>query len=347
MNRLLRGIIFALRASLKSRRDLIIENLVLRQQLSTLKAERPRPRLTTVDRLFWVMLRRIWSRWASALIIVKPETVINWHRAGFKTYWRWKSKTKRRGRPKITREIRELVYRMGQENPIWGAPRIHAELLKLGFDVSERTISRYLCKRPSGRNARQSWKTFLHNHRDAIAAMDFFTVHTATFRVLYVFFVIHHERRRILHSSVSANPDTDFIIQQLREAFPYDTAPRYLILDRDTKFSRKVMGSIDSMGIEAKRIAYQSPWQNGVAERWVSSVRRELLNHVIVLNEAHLRRLLKEYVAYYNEDRTHLTLEKDTPAIRPTTPRLDDKAHVISLPRVGGLHHRYIWSEVA
>lgn len=338
MNRLLRGVIFALHASLKSRRDLIIENLVLRQQLSTLKAARPRPRLTTVDRLFWVMLRRIWSRWASALIILKPETVINWHRAGFKTYWRWKSKTKRRGRPKITREIRELVHRMGQENPTWGAPRIQAELLKLGFDVSERTISRYLCKRPSERNACQSWKTFLCNHREMIAAMDFFTVPTATFRVLYVFFVIHHDRRRALHFSVSASPDTDFIIQQLREAFPYDSAPRYLILDRDTKFSKKVIGAIDSMGIEAKRIAYKSPWQNGVAERWVGSVRRELLNHVIVLNEAHLRRLLKEYVVYYNEDRTHLSLEKDTPIVRQISPKPCDKAHVISLPRVGGGH---------
>ena len=225
MNRLLYCLIHTLRVSLRFRYDLVFENLALRQQLSTLKAERPRPRLTTVDRLFWVMLRRIWSRWASTLIIVKPETVVRWHRAGFKTYWRWKSKTKRRGRPRITREISELVHRMGQENPTWGAPRIHAELLKLGFDVSERTISRYLCKRPSGRNARLSWKTFLHNHSDAIAAMDFFTVPTATFRVLYVFFVIHHERRRVLHFSVSANPDTDFIIQQLREAFPYDSAP--------------------------------------------------------------------------------------------------------------------------
>jgi len=177
--------------------------------------------------------------------------------------------------------------------------------------------------------------------------MDFFTVPTATFRVLYVFFVIHHKRRRVLHISVSANPDTDFIIQQLREAFPYDTAPRYLILDRDTKFSRKVMGSIDSMRIEAKRIAFQSPWQNGVAERWIASARRELLNHVIVLNEAHLRRLLKEYVTYYNEDRTHLTLEKDAPNIRPMTPQQSDDAHLVSLPRVGGLHHRYVWSEVA
>ena len=236
---------------------------------------------------------------------------------------------------------------MSQENPTWGAPRIHAELLKLGFDVSERTISRYLCKRFSGRNAGQSWKTFLSNHRDVIAAMDFFTVPTATFRVLYVFFVIHHDRRRILHFSVSANPDTDFIIQQLREAFPYDTAPQHLILDRDTKFSKKVRGAIDSMGIEVKRIAYKSPWQNGVAERWVGSVRRELLNHVIVHNEAHLRRLLKEYKTYYNEDRTHLSLEKDAPFVRPITSKSCDKTQVVSLPRVGGLHHRYIWSTAA
>ncbi len=347
MNRLLFCLIHTLRVSLRSRHDLVIENLALRQQLSTLKAERSTQRLTKVDRLFWVVLRWLWSRWADALIIVKPETVVRWHQSGFKAYWRWKSTNKRRGRPRITCEIRELINQMRCENPTWGSPRIHAELLKLGFDVSERTISRYLCKRPSGRNARQSWKTFLYNHREMIAAMDFFTVPTATFRVLYVFFVIHHERRQIIHFSVSANPDTNFVIQQLREAFPYDTAPQHLILDRDMKFSRKVRGAIDSMGIQAKQIAYKSPWQNGVVERWIGSVRRELLNHVIVLNEAHLRRLLKEYVAYYNEDRTHLTLEKDTPAIRSTTPRLDDKAHVVSLPRVGGLHHRYIWSEVA
>ncbi len=177
--------------------------------------------------------------------------------------------------------------------------------------------------------------------------MDFFTVPTATFRVLYVFFVIHHERRQILHFSVSANPGSDFVIQQLREAFPYDTAPQYLILDRDTKFSTKVRGVIDSMGIEGKRIAYKSPWQNGVAERWIGSVRRELLNHVIVLNEAHLRRLLKEYVAYYNADRTHLSLEKDAPDIRPIMPKSCDKAQVVSLPRVGGLHHRYKWIAAA
>ena len=347
MNRLLFCLIHTLRISLCSRHDLVIENLALRQQLSILKAERSRPRLTTVDRMFWVVLHRTWSRWADALIIVKPETVVRWHRAGFKTYWRWKSKTKRRGRPRITGEVRKLINQMENENPTWGAPRIHAELLKLGFDVSERTISCYLCKRPSGRNARLSWKTFLHNHSDAIAAMDFFTVPTATFRVLYVFFVIHHERRQVLHLSVSANPDTNFVIQQLREAFPYDTAPRYLILDRDTKFSRKVRGVIDSMEIETKRIAYQSPWQNGVAERWVGSVRRELLDHVIVLNEAHLRRLLKDYVAYYNEDRTHLTLEKDAPFVRPITPKLCDKAQVVSLPRVGGLHHRYEWIAAA
>ena len=347
MNRLLFCLIHTLRISLRSRHYLVIENLALRQQLSTFKAERSKQRLTKVDRLFWVVLRWLWSRWADALIIVKPETVVRWHRAGFKTYWRWKSKNKRRGRPRITCELRGLINQMRCENPTWGAPRIHAELLKLGFDVSERTISRYLCKRSPGRHTRQSWKTFLDNHREVIAAMDFFTVPTATFRVLYVFFVIHHDRRLVLHFSVSANPDTNFVIQQLREAFPYDTTPQYLLLDRDTKFSKKVRGVIDSMGIQAKQIAYKSPWQNGVAERWVDSVRRELLNHVMVLNEAHLRRLLKEYVAYYNEDRTHLSIEKDAPVVRPITSKSCDKAQVVSLPRVGGLHHRYEWIAAA
>jgi transposase InsO family protein len=177
--------------------------------------------------------------------------------------------------------------------------------------------------------------------------MDFFTVPTATFRVLYVFFVIHHGRRQVLHSSVSAHPGRDYVIQQLRESFPYDTAPRHLILDRDTKFGRDVLSAIHSMGIRPFRIAYRSPWQNGVAERWVGTVRRELLDHVIVLNEAHLCRLITAYVAYYNEDRTHLTLEKDAPTARPTMPRPDKNAWLVSLPRIGGLHHRYEWAAAA
>lgn len=177
--------------------------------------------------------------------------------------------------------------------------------------------------------------------------MDFFTVPTVTFRVLYVFFVIHHGRRRVLHSAVSANPDKNFVIQGLREAFPYDTAPQHLILDRDTKFGFDVLSAIHSMGIRPVQISYRSPWQNGVAERWVGTVRRELLDQVIVLNEAHLCRLMRAYVTYYNEDRTHLTLEKDTPAARPTTPRPDKNARLVSVPRIGGLHHRYKWAEAA
>lgn len=236
---------------------------------------------------------------------------------------------------------------MASENPTWGAPRIQAELLKLGIHVSERTVSRLLGRRSPRPSARGQWKTFLRNHRDVIAAMDSFTVPTATFRVLWVFFVIYHKRRQVLHSAVSANPGRDCVIQQLREALPYDTAPRHLIFDRDTKFGRDVLSAIHSMGIQPFRIAYRSPWQNGLAERWVGTVRRELLDHVIVLNEAHLCRLITEYVAYYNEDRTHLTLEKDTPTGRPTTTRPHDNTELTSLPRVGGLHHRYEWAEAA
>jgi putative transposase len=233
---------------------------------------------------------------------------------------------------------------MANENG-WRAPRIHAELRKLGFDVSERTVSRYLPKQPVAPGAIKQWKTFLRNHRDVLAAMDFFTVPTASFRVLYVLFVVHHDRRQLLHLGVTAHPTADWIIGQLREAFPFDTAPRYLILDGDRKFRGRVKAAIRNMGIEPTRTAYRSPWQNGVAERLVGSIRRELLDHVVVANENHLRRLLGDYQAYYSEDRCHLTLGKDTPVPRLIEPRPSPTVKVTALPRVGGIHHRYVWSE--
>ncbi len=233
---------------------------------------------------------------------------------------------------------------MAAENR-WGAPRIHAELLKLGILVSERTVSRYLPKKPSGPDAVQRWKRFLHNHRDVLVGVDFFTVPTVTFRVLYVFFVIHHGRRRILHTGVTEHPSERWVIQQLREAFPFDTAPRYLILDRDGKYGRVVPKKLESWGVKIVRTAWRSPWQNGVAERWVSSVRAELLDHVVIFNEAQLHRLLDHYVTYYNRDRCHLTLEKDAPEPRKVQPRPTASAKVVALPRVGGIHHRYQWSD--
>jgi putative transposase len=233
---------------------------------------------------------------------------------------------------------------MATENG-WGAPRIHAELLKLGFLVSERTVSRYMPTEPTPAEAVDQWKAFLRNHRQVLAAMDFFTVPTVRFCVLYVFFVIDHSRRRILHANVTAHPTAAWIVQQLREAFAFGTAPRYVILDRDQKFGSVVPQKLRSWGVNLVQIAWRSPWQNGAAERWVLSVCGELLAHVVVLNEAHLRQLLAEYVAYYNIDRCHLALDKDTPDRRQGKERPSAAAKVLALPRVGGIHHRYEWSE--
>ncbi|HWT80888.1 MAG TPA: integrase core domain-containing protein, partial [Candidatus Methylomirabilis sp.] len=221
------------------------------------------------------------------------------------------------------------------------------ELLKLGFVISESTVSRYLALGASPRDRGQRWLTFLKNHREAIAAMDFFTVPTATFRVLYCLFVIAHGRRKILHFNVTEHPTGSWIVQQLREAFPEDRAPQYLILDRDSKFNGEVATMLEYLGSELIRTAYRSPWQNGVAERWVGSCRRELLDHVIVLSESHLRRLLRDYLEYYHDDRIHDALKKETPTLRVVEPRPRGTAKVVGMPRVGGLHHRYHWQTAA
>lgn len=333
-------------AACMRREDLIIENAALRQQLAILKDKHPRPSLRPADRIFWTVLRSTWSRWADALIIVKPDTVVRWHRMGFRLYWRWKSRSRRIGRPKVSEEIRQLIRKMALDNA-WGAPRIHAELLKLGFDVDERTVSRYMPKRPPDPGAVHRWITFLRNHKDCLAGMDFFTVPSATFNILYVFFVIHHARRKILHFAVTAEPYALWIVQQLREAFAEDHAPRYVILDRDGKYGEVVPVALKDMGVKIVRTAYRAPWQNPSAERWVLSCRREILDHVVVLNEAHLHRLLSDYVAYFHEDRCHLGLEKDTQNSRAVTPKPSLDAHVVSLPRIGGLHHRYEWRQAA
>ena len=311
-----------------------------------MKTKKSRPKLTNADRAFWVFLQRKWPRWREALIVVQPATVVRWHRRGFKAYWRRKSRKRRPGRPRTAREIRDLIRRMARENG-WGAPRIHGELLKLGFVVSERTISRWMPKRPAPPGSAERWKTFLRNHRDGIAATDFFVVPTATFRVLYVLFVIHHGRRRILHVAVTENPTSRWVIQQLREAFPYDEVPDYLIFDRDSKFSAEVIRTIKSMGMKPVRTSFRSPWQNGIAERWVFSARSDVLDHVIVMNMEHLRCLMADYVAYYQHDRTHLGLEKDTPIPRPVMKKPREGGTVVSLPRVGGLHQRYEWRKAA
>lgn len=324
----------------RNRRSLMLENLALRQQLKVLKRKYPRPRLGPLDRLFWVLARRFWSRWKEMLVLVLPETVARWHRAGFKAYWALLCKVRTRvgGGRRISEEIRELIFQMVAENPTWGAPRIHGELLMLGFEVSETTISRWMRRAPRNPEPAERWLTFLCNHREAIAAMDFFTVPTLTFSVLYCFFIISHDRRRILHFNVSRHPTSSWIVQQLREAFPYDAAPEFLVFDHDAKYGFAVPAAIRSLKITPVRTSMGCPWQNGVAERWVESCRRDLLGQVIALNERHLRRLLAEYISYYHDDRTHLGLGKHTPGGRsPSLPH----GRVITRARLGGLHHRY------
>jgi putative transposase len=323
----------------RNRREIVLENLVLRQQLVVLKRRHPRPKLKMVDKLFWLGVRRFWSGWKESLIVVTPDTVVRWHRAGFRLYWRLISKVRHgAGRKRLSKEIRELIFRMVAENPTWGAPRIHGELLMLGFDVSERTVSRWMKRAPRNPEPGRRWLAFLRNHQEAIAAMDFFAVPTLTFGVLYCFFVISHDRRQILHVNVTAHPTSRWIVQQLRQAFPFDAAPRFLIFDRDAKYGINVPAAVRSLGITPLRTSFESPWQNGVAERWVESCRRDLLDHVIAINEKHLKRLLGEYVRYYHEDRTHLGLGKETPAGRTPSALC---GRILSYPRLGGLHHRY------
>ena len=338
--------ISAFRALFRSRSDVALEVLALRQQVAVLKRKRPRPILNRLDRLFWITLRRCWPRWADILLIVKPDTVISWHRAGFRLYWRWRSRP-RGGRPKITAEMRMLIRRLAQENSDWGAPRVHGELLKLGFVVSERSVARYLRRIRRRPNPGKRWLAFLQNHREAIVAFDFFTVPTVTFQLLYCFFVIEHDRRKILHLNATRHPTADWVIQQLREAFPQAAPYRYVILDRDSKFDHDVILFLKATGLKPSRTSIRSPWQNGTAERWIGSCRREILDHVIVLDERHLLRLLRDYVSYHHQDRVHDSLEKDTPDRRPIEQRPAANATVIAMPRLGGLHHRYAWRAAA
>ena len=320
----------------RSRQILLIENLALRQQLVVFKRQHPRPRLSAVDKVFWVLLHRFWPLWMKTLIVVSPDTVVRWHRAGFRLYWRLISRVRKPlGRRPVTQEIRELIFRMVAENPTWRAPRIHGELVMLGFEVSERSVARWMRRAPWNPDSAQQWLTFLRNHREALAAMDFFSVPTITFGVLYCFFVLEHDRRRILHFNVTRHPTSAWIVEQLRETLPYESPAKFLLLDHDAKYGTEVPVAIRAMGITAVRTAVGCPWQNGVAERWVGSCRRELLDHVIAINELHLKRLL---AAYYHQDRTHCGLQKQTPEKRP---RCSARGSVLAWPRVGGLHHRY------
>jgi putative transposase len=321
----------------KSRHQLTLENLALRQQLAMLKLSVKRPRVSPTDRLFWILFSKYVEGWRSMLHSLHPDTVVRWHRQGFRRYWTWKSLRQHAGRPAIDKEIRNLIRQMQAANVGWGAPRIHGELLKLGIEISQATVSKYMARpqKPSS----QTWRTFLENHADCIAGIDFFTVPTATFRILYVFIVLSHDRRHIMHFNVTAHPTAQWTAQQLVEAFPFDTAPRYLLRDRDAIYGEAVRRRIKSLGIEEVVTAPRSPWQNPFVERIIGSIRRDCLDHVIVINERHLRRILREYFNYYHTCRTHMSLNKDPPETRAVEP--PELGNVVAFPRVGGLHHRY------
>jgi putative transposase len=330
-------ILTGLLRGVRTRRSLMLENLALRHQLAVLQRSSPRPRLRTFDRLFWVLLCRLWSGWANVLSLVKPETVIRWHRTGFKLFWTWKSRRNGPGRPAVAPEVRALIRRMSKSNPLWGAPRIHGELQKLGVEISQATVSKYMV-RPR-RPPSQTWRAFLDNHLGSLVSVDFFTVPTVMFKVLFVFVVLAHDRRRVLHINVTDAPTAQWTAQQLVEAFPWETAPRYLLRDRDAIYGTAFSSRGQALGILEVKTAPRSPWQNPYVERLIGTLRRECLDHVVVLHETHLSRLLRDYLTYYHRVRTHLSLEKDSPEPRPV--ERPDHGRIVETPMVGGLHHRY------
>ncbi len=331
----LRHILALLKILFAPRAEIIFENIALRQQISVLSRQSKHPQLRLRDRVFWVWLSRTWARWRSSLIIVQPKTVVRWHRQGWRLYWRWKSRGKT-GRPQVDREVRELVRRMARENPLWGAPRIHGELLKLGFVVAESTVTKYMPKRDKPPSA--TWRAFLMNH--GLVACDFFAVPTLTFGVLYVFVVLRHRDRRLLHIRVTSHPTAAWTAQQVREAFPFDDAPKYLLRDNDSIYGAEFSRAMKNMGIKEVRTAKGSPWQSPFVERVVGSIRRECVDHIIPLNRRHLQKILDSYRTYYNESRCHLALGKDSPEPREIEPP-ERGAEIVAIPQVRGLHHRY------
>ena len=332
---MLKIILYALAAAINSHRQLALENVALRHQLEVLQRNAKRPLLKPSDRALWAFLSRFLPDWRRHLSIVQPDTVVRWHRTGWRLYWRWRSNPGR-GRPKVSVEVRSMIRRISLENPLWGAPRIHGELLKLGHGLCETTIAKYMVRRQGPPS--QSWRTFIRNHMSDLAAIDFFTVQTAGFKTLYVFLILSLDRRRVIPFNVTSNPTADWTSLQLIQAYPFDTSPRYLIRDRDSIYDQQVVDTLNMLGIKQVVISRRSPWQNGYCERIIGTIRRDCLDHVIVLNERHLRRVLKEYLAYHHGSRTHLGLEKDAP--KPRVVQAQNAGPVVSKPVLGGLHHR-------
>ena len=321
----------------RGKQSLALENAALRHQLAVLQRSAGRPKLRPRDRRFWASLSKHWSEWKDALVLVQPTTVIGWQKTSFKLFWRWKSRLGR-GRPELSQELRSLIREMSQANRLWGAPRIQSELAKLGIEVARSTVAKYMVRYREGKpTAGPTWATFLRTHLKQTAAVDFFTVATANFRILYVFVVLSLGRRRIVHINITAHPTAQWTAQQIVEAFPWDDVPAYLQRDRDGVFGNLFQRQVQAMGIEELVSAPRSPWQNGYVERVIGTIRRECLDHCIVLGENHLREVLKEYVEYYNTSRTHLGLDGDCPESRD----VETEGRVYAVPWLGGLHHTY------
>jgi transposase InsO family protein len=320
----------------KSRCRLETENLLLRHQLTIAMRQAPtRLRLRGSDRALLTWMTRVWPTLLDAVQVVQPETILSWQRAGFKMFWRWKSRN-RAGRPRIDRGLRHLIRRMSRENALWGASRIHGELLKLGFEVAQSTVSKYMARRRNPPS--QTWNTFLRNHAEAIAAIDMCVVPTLTFDLLFAFLVLGHGRRRLLWFEVTRHPTAHWLARQITEAFPWTSAPAYLVRDNDRAYGHVFTSRVRAMGIRDRPISPGSPWQNGIAERLIGTLRRECLDQVVIFSEMHLRRILSAYAAYYNRARTHLALQKDAPSHRA----VQRSGAIFAIPILAGLHHQYV-----
>jgi putative transposase len=330
------SLLHSLRFVVQSRASLHLEIIALRHQLAVVhRSRRSRLRFTSANRILWAWLSHTWPGWHSAVHVIKPETVIAWHRRGFRWFWTWKGRH-RIGRPAVPHDVRALIREMSTANPLWSAPRIHGELLKLGIAVSQSTVAKCIRRHP--RPPSQTWRTFLTNHASQIIAADFFVVPSATFRLLFVLIILAHDRRRIVHVAVTEHPTAAWTAQQLRNAFSEHDAPPLLLHDRGSVFT-DVATTIAGMNMQRVRTAPRSPWQNAYAERVIGSIRRECLDQVVVANAAGLHRVLTAYITYYMQSRTHLALEKDAPISCKVTPASGGRIVVTS--HVGGLHHRY------
>ena len=337
MKTLVTALLVFLSTLFRSRATPQLEIVALRHQLTVYRRTTQRPRIQPADRLFWSWLSRCWSGWRSSLVFVQPRTVIAWQRKRFRDHWARLSKQARPGRPPVSKDIRALIRKMSEANPCWGSPRIVGELRKLGIDVAKSTVDKYRVR--TGQTPSPTWKAFLTNHATDLVSIDFFVVPTVRFRVLFVLVVLAHHRRRVVHFHVTEHPTAQWTGQQIVEAFPWDTAPKYLLRDRDGVYGSEFQKRVKSLGIEEVLTAPRSPWQNAFVERVIGSIRRDCLDHVVVLNERHLKRILTGYFDYYHRWRTHLSLGMDSPDARAVQPR--ELGKVVQFLEVGGLHHHY------